>query len=76
MDEKEIEKKVEKRKESDWGLIKALTVYMSVSFISIIVLDCIDLIQQRKIIESGNKLLSNLANKGVIRDMRDLNDLL
>ena len=74
MEEKEIEKKVEK--ESEWGIIKAITIYTSVMFVSITVLNCINSIQQRKTIESRNKLLSDLANKRVIRDMNDLKDLL
>lgn len=74
MEEKEIEKKVEK--ESEWGIIKAITIYTSVIFVSITVLNCINSIQQRKTIESRNKLLSDLANKRVIRDMNDLKDLL
>ena len=57
------EKEIKKRieKESEWGILKTISIYS---------------IQLRKCLESRNKLISDLAETGVIKNTRDLNDLL
>lgn len=74
MEEKEIEKNV--KKESEWGILKSIVIYASIALISITVADCVKSIQLRKSLESGNKLISDLAKTGVIKNTRELNDLL
>lgn len=75
MEEKEIKKK-RIEKESEWGILKTISIYMSIAIVSIAAIDCVKSIQLRKCLESGNKLISDLAKTGVIKNTRDLNDLL
>ena len=74
MEEKEIKKRIEK--ESEWGILKTISIYLSIAIVSIAAIDCVKSIQLRKSLESGNKLISDLAKTGVIKNKGDLNDLL